>query len=62
MKLPITKIVFLHALGSIYEIFTGNTYTQRVLLPKLIRKLTGSKTYASKAEQERLNTQASRSI
>jgi len=58
MKLHISKLVFLHALGSLYEIAIGQSYTQRVLLPKLL----GKPRKPSKAEANLLNEQAARSI
>ena len=62
MNLHITKIVFLHALGSIYEIGIGKSFTQRILIPKLISALTGSPRQPSKEDVDRLNEQAARSI
>jgi len=58
MKLHITKIIFLHALGSLYEIAIGQSFTQRVLLPKLL----GKPRKPSEAEAHLLNEQAARSI
>lgn len=58
MKLHITKIAFLHALGSIYEIATRQSFTQRVLIPKLM----GKARRPSKAEAAILNEHAARSI
>jgi hypothetical protein len=58
MNLHITKIVFLHALGSLYEIAIGQSFTQRVLLPKLL----GKPRKPSEAESAILNEQAARSI
>lgn len=60
--MSITKTIFLHALGSLYEIGTGQSFTQRLLLPALLRKVKGAKRYPTKAEAARLNSQALRSI
>lgn len=58
MRFHISKIVFLHALGSLYEIAVGQSHTQRVLLPKLL----GKPRRPSNAEAALLNEQAARSI
>jgi hypothetical protein len=58
MRFHITKILFLHTLGSLYEIGTGQSYTQRVLIPKLL----GKPRKPSEAEANLLNEQAARSI
>lgn len=58
----IAKTIFLHTLGSIYEIGIGRSFTQRVLLPALLRKVKGAKHYPTAAEAARLNSQALRSI
>lgn len=58
MKFHIRKIVLLHALGSLYEIARGQSYTQRVLIPKLF----GKPRKPSEAEAAILNDQAARSI
>lgn len=62
MDLRITNSVFLHVLGSIYEIGTGKSYTQRVLIPKVVSVLKGAKRYPTEAETEQLNSHALRSI
>lgn len=58
MDLRTTKTVFFHALGSLYEIAIGKSFTQRVLLPKLL----GEPRQPSEAEAALLNEQALRSI
>ena len=58
MDFRITKTVLLHTLGSLYETAIGQSYTQRVLLPKLF----GKARKPSEAEANLLNEQAARSI
>jgi len=58
MDFRITKTILLHALGSLYEIGTGQSFVQRVLRAKL----KGTKRYPTAAEAARLNSQALRSI
>jgi len=55
------KLIFLHALGSIYEIGTGQSFTQRKLM-SLLRKLKGKPLYPTAAQAAVLNAQALRSI
>lgn len=58
MKLHITKIIFLHSLGTIYEICTRQSFTQRVLIPKLL----GKPRRPSEAEAAYLNERAASAI
>lgn len=60
MDLRITQTVFLHVLGSIYEIGTGKSYTQRMVRRKIAKLLKAPQPSAS--ECRRLNDQALRSI
>lgn len=59
------KLLFLHALGSIYEIGTGQSYTQRLIRRKVgnvVRRLKGQPSQPSWQDARRLNNEAARSI
>jgi len=63
------KLFLLHAAGSIYETVTGRNYTQRLIRRKISNFIRGESRRSwedvrtpSKAESNRLNREAARSI